>query len=68
MLNVISVVCSHTRWHLSKYTHLEGELAFIMFEELMGHIETIVSYSLLSPSTKHVLDSVPRYVRVYNIS
>ncbi|KIJ51411.1 hypothetical protein M422DRAFT_158290 [Sphaerobolus stellatus SS14] len=33
---------SHTRRHLSEYTHLEGELAFITFDELMSHIETII--------------------------
>lgn len=29
--------------HLSEYTHLEAELAFITFGELMTHIETVVS-------------------------
>ncbi|KAI0087095.1 asparaginyl-tRNA synthetase [Irpex rosettiformis] len=33
---------SHTRRHLSEYTHLEGELAFITFEELMNHIESVI--------------------------
>ncbi|KAF8589480.1 asparaginyl-tRNA synthetase [Ramaria rubella] len=37
---------SHTRRHLSEYTHLEGELAFITFEELMDHIETIICESV----------------------
>jgi asparaginyl-tRNA synthetase len=36
---------SHTRRHLSEYTHLEGELAFITFDDLMSHIETVVSNS-----------------------
>ncbi|THG94682.1 hypothetical protein EW026_g6838 [Hermanssonia centrifuga] len=33
---------SHTRRHLSEYTHLEGELAFITFDDLIDHIETII--------------------------
>ncbi|KAF8525974.1 asparaginyl-tRNA synthetase [Hysterangium stoloniferum] len=37
---------SHTRRHLSEYTHLEGELAFITFDDLMDHIETIICESV----------------------
>ncbi|CAE6490332.1 asparagine--tRNA ligase [Rhizoctonia solani] len=33
---------SHTRRHLSEFTHLEAELAFITFDELMTHIEAVI--------------------------
>ncbi|KAF8637555.1 hypothetical protein AX17_002741 [Amanita inopinata Kibby_2008] len=33
---------SHTRRHLAEFTHLEAELAFITFEGLMDHIETVI--------------------------
>ncbi|KAF7798856.1 hypothetical protein EIP86_010083 [Pleurotus ostreatoroseus] len=33
---------SHTRRHLSEYTHLEGELGFINFDDLMTHIESVL--------------------------
>jgi asparaginyl-tRNA synthetase len=37
---------SKTRRHLSEYTHLEGELAFITFEELLEHIEELICGTL----------------------
>lgn len=37
---------SKTRRHLSEYTHLEGELAFITFEEMLEHIEELICGTL----------------------
>jgi len=34
---------SLTRRHLSEYTHVEGELDFIEFEDLLDHLEEIIS-------------------------
>jgi asparaginyl-tRNA synthetase len=33
--------------HLSEYTHLEAELVFITFKDLLDHLESIVSYLIL---------------------
>ncbi|CAN3373291.1 hypothetical protein DIURU_005216 [Diutina rugosa] len=44
---------SHTRRHLSEYTHIEAELAFISFEDLLSHLEKlltkVVQYTLEDP-------------------
>lgn len=34
---------SHTRRHLSEYTHIESELAFISFDDLLSHLERLIS-------------------------
>lgn len=33
---------SHTRRHLSEYTHIEAELSFLSFEDLLSHLETVI--------------------------
>eukprot|EP01099_Mayorella_cantabrigiensis_P002063 TRINITY_DN1901_c0_g1_i3.p1 TRINITY_DN1901_c0_g1~~TRINITY_DN1901_c0_g1_i3.p1 ORF type:complete len:404 (+),score=95.52 TRINITY_DN1901_c0_g1_i3:814-2025(+) len=33
---------SRTRRHLSEYSHLEGELTFINFEDLLNHLEDLI--------------------------
>lgn len=42
---------SHTRRHLSEYTHIEAELPFITFEDLLDHIENFVV-----DIVQHILD------------
>lgn len=42
---------SHTRRHLSEYTHIEAELGFIEFEDLLDHLE-----KLLTRTVKYVLE------------
>lgn len=37
---------SHTRRHLSEYTHVEAELAFITFEDLLGQLERLITKSV----------------------
>lgn len=44
---------SHTRRHLSEYTHVEAELAFLTFNDLLDHLEkvftTVIKYVLEDP-------------------
>ncbi|KAF7583499.1 asparagine--tRNA ligase [Clavispora lusitaniae] len=44
---------SHTRRHLSEYTHIESELAFLSFDDLLNHLEklftTVMKYVLEDP-------------------
>ncbi|KAF9445308.1 asparaginyl-tRNA synthetase [Macrolepiota fuliginosa MF-IS2] len=53
---------SHTRRHLSEYTHLEAELAFINFNELMTHIEDIICETvdilLTNPTTAALIKAL----------
>lgn len=34
---------SHTRRHLSEYTHIEAELCFLDFDDLLSHIERVIT-------------------------
>lgn len=53
---------SKTRRHLSEYTHLEGELAFLTFEDLLSHIEELICSTLdillADPKTKALIDTL----------
>jgi asparaginyl-tRNA synthetase len=53
---------SHTRRHLSEYTHLEAELAFITFDDLMTHIEAIICETvdklLVNPATAALIKTL----------
>lgn len=42
---------SHTRRHLSEYTHIEAELGFIEFDDLLLHLERLITFTV-----KYVLD------------
>lgn len=50
---------SLTRRHLSEYTHIEAELDFINFEDLLLHLElvmsTVVETALADPNTKQLV-------------
>ncbi|KAK0567051.1 asparagine--tRNA ligase [Tilletia horrida] len=59
---------SHTRRHLSEYTHLEGELAFVTFDELLDHLEELMCGTIerlfADPKTKAYLDQLnPNFQR-----
>ncbi|SCU90990.1 LAME_0E10748g1_1 [Lachancea meyersii CBS 8951] len=37
---------SHTRRHLSEYTHIEAELCFLSFEDLLAHLEKLITKTI----------------------
>ncbi|KAJ3150947.1 hypothetical protein HDU89_002945 [Geranomyces variabilis] len=45
---------SHTRRHLSEFTHCEGELAFIDFEDLLNFLEEMIVYVMKRVTTDPV--------------
>ncbi|GAA6053334.1 hypothetical protein NBRC10513_007219 [Rhodotorula toruloides] len=51
---------SHTRRHLSEYTHVEAELAFLTFKDLLEHIEELICQTidrvLADPKIKELID------------
>ncbi|ODQ53580.1 asparaginyl-tRNA synthetase [Saitoella complicata NRRL Y-17804] len=53
---------SHTRRHLSEYTHVEAELAFISFDDLLNHIEemicSVIDTLLDDPTTAALIHSL----------
>lgn len=57
---------SLTRRHLSEYTHIEAELDFITFDDLLDHLEEVMSkvveYTLADPKMKKlVYDLNPKF-------
>ncbi|GAA6032100.1 hypothetical protein JCM8097_007073 [Rhodosporidiobolus ruineniae] len=53
---------SHTRRHLSEYTHVEAELAFLDFNDLLNHIEELICQTidrvLADPKIKSLVDQL----------
>lgn len=53
---------SHTRRHLSEYTHLEAELGFLNFEELLEHLEQVICGTmervLANPAAKVLIEQL----------
>ena len=57
---------SQTRRHLSEYTHIEAELDFITFPDLLEHLENVISkvveLALADPKTKKIVyDLNPKF-------
>lgn len=56
---------SKTSRHLSEFTHVEGEIVDISFQELMDQIEALVRYTITefySSTLPHILNVTPDFV------
>ncbi|CAO3607458.1 unnamed protein product [Mucor hiemalis] len=59
---------SHTRRHLSEYSHLEAEMAFVDFDDLLDHLENLMCFvidrSLADPKTAELVKQLnPNFVK-----
>jgi len=55
---------SHTRRHLSEYTHIEAELAFLSFDELLTHIEDTVCPPFVSEVNVRFVESSMLFYKI----
>lgn len=59
---------SHTRRHLSEYSHLEAEMAFVEFDDLLDHLENLICFvidrSLADPKTAELVKQLnPNFIK-----
>ncbi|KAJ4308939.1 hypothetical protein N0V84_011795 [Fusarium piperis] len=53
---------SLTRRHLSEYTHVEAELDFITFDDLLGHLEHVICRVIdLALENPHAAEAIKKY-------
>lgn len=59
---------SLTRRHLSEYTHIEGELDFITFEDLLEHLEelicTVIDHTLEDPEIARLIPGLNSELKI----
>lgn len=59
---------SHTRRHLSEYSHLEAEMAFLEFDDLLDHLENLICFvidrTLADPKTAELVKQLnPNFIK-----